>query len=271
MKTQKTKYSLNKEIFQKASITYYNSSIFFSKKNREDIFTLYAFVRTADDLVDKENNKKKFLEFKKEYLQKNTKNPIIKNFIQLETKKKFDPKWTKAFLKAMQSDFTKKKYLTYKELEQYMYGSAEVIGLMIAKILGLKKESYEYAKLQGKAMQLINFVRDIKEDTKLKRQYIPQEWLEQFKIKSLKNPDPEKFSELINYAINKYLEIQQEAQKGYKYIKRKDLIPIKTAAQMYNYTAKKIQTNPLIVLNKKIKPTKLKVILTILRNTIWTN
>lgn len=258
-----------KKIFKNASKTYYNSSIFFSKNVRKDIETLYAFVRIADDIVDKQNDLKEFLEFKKQ-LKKPT-NQIVINFLELSKQKNFDPKWTDAFLSAMQSDFTKKTYATYEQLQNYMYGSAMVIGLMICKIIGIDEKAFEFAKKQGEAMQLINFIRDINEDTKLKRQYIPTTWLKKFKLKSLENPNKENFKKLIKYAINHYLELQLEAEKGYKYIPKKELVAIKTAAQMYKWTAMKIYENPNTVFEKKVKPTKTKVILTALRNKLWIN
>jgi 15-cis-phytoene synthase len=258
-----------KTIFKNASKTYYNSSIFFSKKIRKDIETLYAFVRIADDIVDKKKDIKEFLEFKKQI--KKPKDQVVINFLELAKQKNFDPKWTDAFLSAMQSDFTKKTYSNYEELEKYMYGSAMVIGLMICKIIGIEEKAYGFAKKQGEAMQLINFIRDIEEDTKLNRQYIPTTWLKKFNIKSLQNPNKENFEKLIKYAINHYLELQLEAEKGYKYIPKKELTAIKTAADMYNWTALQIYENPMIVLEKKIKPTKTKVIITALRNKLWIN
>src|SRR5690606_33965464 len=143
-------------LFKNASKTYYNSSLFFSKNIRDDINTLYAFVRIADDIVDKENDFKKFLDFKKEL--KKPKQEHIKNFLTLANKKKFEKKWIDSFLSAMQADFTKKKYATYEELQKYMYGSAEVIGLMICQIIGITTSAHYYAKKQGEAMQLINFI-----------------------------------------------------------------------------------------------------------------
>jgi 15-cis-phytoene synthase len=262
------------QLFKKSSKTYYYSAIFFPRSIRKDIFTLYAFVRTADNLVDEQQDIEAFLAFKENY-HKEIGNKIITDFIELKKRKKFPELWITAFLEAMEQDFQKKEYETYKELQQYMHGSAEVIGLMMAKIIGLSEKSYIYAMKQGEAMQLINFIRDIKEDNQLGRRYIPKEYLNRFGLESLKEEEVkqkrEQYKQLTQFIINKYFSIQKQAEKGYTFIPRKNLIPIKTAAQMYNWTARQIQQKPSIVYIRKVKPTKLRVIKTILRNAIWKN
>lgn len=282
---------LNK-IFRNGSTTYFNSSLFFPKKIRTEITKIYAFVRTADDFVDKiPQDKTGFLQFKKEALffinknineiKKSSKtqkiNPIIYHFIETANTHNFDSNWTKDFLWSMEQDIKKSKYNTYKELEKYIYGSAEVIGLYIAKLLKLEHKSYKYAMLQGKSMQLINFIRDIKEDIDLNRQYIPTEDLQKFKLNNLSYSKDDKVNdqnkkeslkELIRFELNRFYKIQKQAEQGYKYIPYKYKIAIATAADMYKYTAKIIEKNPLIIFEKKVKPNKFFVIFTACKNII---
>lgn len=81
----------------------------------------------------------------------------------------------------MNADLTKKHYTTYRELQEYMHGSAEVIGLMMGKIIGMDEQGVKAAKKLGEAMQYTNFLRDIKEDYCVhKRLYIPSERLQPF-------------------------------------------------------------------------------------------
>lgn len=254
----------SQKIFKNASSTYYYASLLFPKDVRDDVFTLYAFVRTADDLVDSIPQKnKEFHEFRRQvnraFAGKKVDNRIIANFFSLHKKKNFKREWTESFLDAMESDLKTPTYETFKALEKYMYGSAEVIGLYMAAIMDLPQESYETARLQGKAMQLINFIRDVSEDTEMGRQYIPTEDLKKFNLNSLEiktEQQKQQFSKLIRFEIDRYRRIQREARDGYSYIRKTNRIPIQTAASLYAWTAERIYENPLVVFEKKVKPSK---------------
>jgi phytoene synthase len=263
------KKTLN-SIFQRGSTTYYYSSLFFPKDLREKIFSLYAFVRVADDFVDSVPQQTKafqiFVHQTKHALSgKTSGNGIVDQFAKLVFQEHIPHEWIFAFLDAMRKDLTVKTYNTFSDLEKYMYGSANVIGLMLAKIMKLSPESFTTAELQGEAMQFVNFIRDIKEDISLGRTYIPQEDLQQFHLQSfdMKSPGDQEFqsnfSKLIRFELERFYTIQRKAEEGYAFIPKKYLLPIKTAAAMYIWTAEKIYENPMIVFEKKIKPSKWRV------------
>lgn len=244
------------KIFKKGSTTYYYTSLFFPADVREDIMNLYAFVRTMDDYVDQKKPQKQQLstmwKLTKDAWNKKAKvsNGIVSDFVKTAKKHNFDWLWIEAFYHTMLSDVTVKKYKTYRDLEKYMYGSAEVIGLMMAKILGLPSQATKAAQLQGKAMQLINFVRDVEEDKQLGRTYIPQDEIEKG----------------LSFQIDRYRDIQRQAQQGYAFIPKKYLIPIKTAAEMYSWTADRIERDPNIVTKTKVKPGRLLIFAFIIKN-----
>lgn len=259
-------------IFKKGSKTYYFSSIFFPPNTRDKVTNLYAYVRTIDDFVDTvPADIHSFFQYKEQTVKGITNNEIIAAFLKLAKDNNFQRDWYMSFLHSMELDIHKTTYESYKELEEYIYGSANVIGYMMAAIMDLPKGSFEYAGLQGKAMQLINFIRDIKEDIDLGRTYIPQEDLRKFKLQTIQptnEQENEKFISLIRYEIERYFSIQKDAEKGYKYIPKKYLIPIQTAAQMYYWTAKEIYKNPLIVFEKKLKPSKLRIFAAIIKHSL---
>lgn len=263
------------EIFRKGSTTYYYSSILFPKDIKDDVFTLYAFVRTADDYVDAiPQMKKSFLKFKEETKKafdgKSVNNPIISEFKEVCDKRGIPYSWVESFLAAMESDLKKSVYNSFSELEQYMYGSAEVIGLFMAQIMNLPKKSHKYAQLQGKAMQVINFIRDIEEDIALKRQYLPTKDLKNIGIKTIDElkKDKQKLKDFVMFQLERYHDIQNQAYQGYSYIPRKYRIMIKTAADLYNWTAQEIKKDPTIIFRKKVKPSKPRIILTLFKNFI---
>ncbi len=264
-----------KTIFKKGSRTYYNTSIFFPKEVRRDVFVLYAFVRTADDLVDSVPQKKReFFEFKKntsDALQgKKINDHVIDDFVELCKRKKFRKTWIDAFLKAMEQDLKEIRFKELKQTEQYIYGSAEVIGLFMAKIMNLERKSYKSAMMLGKAMQYINFIRDIKEDAERGRTYLPLREANKHGLKNLDlktvEENTDAFKEFIKAQIQRFYEYDEEARKGFKHIPKRFLTPIKTAQDMYLWTAQRIEKNPLIVLRKKVKPSKRKIISAILKN-----
>lgn len=266
-----------KRIAQKGSKTYFNSTLFFPKKIREEVFTLYSFVRVADNFVDKiPQDKNGFLKFQKDfntaYISNASQNVVLQEFVLLMKRRKFKKEWVDAFLSAMRSDLNHKKCKTLSDTLLYMYGSAEVVGLMMAQLLNLSPKSHPYAKYLGRSMQYINFLRDIEEDNGLKRQYIPQEFLKKNGLLSLNKKvvaqNQENFIKLMHTEIKRYLKWQKEAEKGYKYIPYRYLIPIKTASDMYNWTAHQMYNDPLRVYEQKIKPSKLRIYFTIFKNSI---
>lgn len=265
------------DIFRNGSKTYYYSSLFFPSNVKKDVFTLYSFVRVADDFVDSTPQQKKaFLEFRKQfekgYAKKKSGNFIIDEFIKLMKKHSFEKKWVDAFLDAMEKDLTKKSYETLKEVEVYMYGSAEVIGLMMAKILHLPKESYPGARLLGKAMQYANFIRDIQEDLDLKRQYLPVELMKAHDLTSLSHNEvivqKQAFIDFMQDQIFQYRTWQKEAEASFHYIPYRYRIPIQTASEMYKWTMDTIFQDPFIVYEKKVKPSIFHIIQTIIKNSV---
>lgn len=274
------------KIFKKSSTTYYFSSRFFPRRVRYDVYRLYSFVRTADNYVDEEPRQpKKLLALEKAYL-KAVNDPAfdatahkwddidaraVKNIVRLLHKYKFDPDWVKAFFDSMKADIDTKTYKTLDRSLAYVYGSAEVVGLMMAKVLKLPEEAYEAAKLQGRAMQWINFIRDIKGDGELGRCYFPQSELKEYGLKDLSHEtakaNPEKFKRFVQAQIDRYRSWQREANLGLSYIPERLQVPIKTAIDMYAWTARKIEKNPFIVFETKVKPRKRQVLRQVLKNT----
>lgn len=275
----------NSGLFKSSSTTYYYSSLFFSKKIFSQVNDLYVFVRKADNFVDlfpqaekKLNNlfKNTLYLFKNKISNQKKYDSYIINFVKLAKRKKFKVEWINAFFNSMKTDLQKNQqwiiYKTEREIDRYIYGSAQTIGLMMAKILDLDSKSFVYARMLGSAMQQINFIRDIKEDCILKRQYFPQSVLRKFNLKNLCQinlhdiEQTKNFFEFVRYEIEIYREKQNFAEKGYSYIPYRHLIPIKTASDLYKWTADKIYKNPLLIFKEKVKPSKLVIIMNLLKN-----
>ena len=147
----------------------------FKPEYRDPIFAIYSYVRVADEIVDtfhdfdKKELLKKFEADTWEAIEKGiSTNPILQAFQEIVNKYNIDLKLIKAFLKSMEMDLSNSSY-ERGVYDDYIYGSAEVVGLMCLKVfVNGNKEKYdelEYsARMLGAAFQKVNFLRDIESD-----------------------------------------------------------------------------------------------------------
>lgn len=147
----------------------------FASELRAPIYSIYGFVRFADEIVDTfhDKDKKTLLEeFRQDTFKaldrKVSFNPVLHTFQEVVHKYKIDYRHIEAFLKSMEMDLYDIEY-DEASLKEYIYGSAEVIGLMCLKVFCNGDETQynslePYAKSLGSAFQKINFLRDIKSD-----------------------------------------------------------------------------------------------------------
>jgi len=153
---------------------------------RQDIYNIYGFVRFADEIVDSfhdYNKEKLFADFETDLYKaidsKISLNPILNSFQETVHKYAIQPELYSAFMDSMRLDLHKSEYLSMEEYKQYIYGSADVVGLMCLKVfVNGDKERYEELKESamslGSAFQKVNFLRDLKADyDDLSRSYFP--------------------------------------------------------------------------------------------------
>ena len=262
-------------IFRRGSRTYFYSSLFFSADVRRDVFALYGFVRTADDFVDQvPQDGAGFEAFVARYQAalagRAAGDLVIDGFVELAARKGFDPAWTEAFLAAMRRDLRQREYGTIEEVADYMYGSAEVIGLYMARILGLPEAAHAAARRLGRAMQYANFLRDVGYDQGLGRTYLPRTALDQHGLATLTPAEirahPDRFAALMRAEIGRYRHWQAQAELGYAYLPPRWRVPIQTAADMYSWTMDQVERRPLVVLERQVKPSLARLLLRLVRN-----
>lgn len=159
--------------------------LFLDKEIRNHIYSIYGFVRFADEIVDTfEGYDQEYLlsNFEKDLqnsiINKISLNPILNSFQKTYNQFNLSPDLTDKFMASMAMDLNKKDY-TQSSYEDYILGSAEVVGLMCLKVfLNGNNDKYEelkpYAMRLGAAFQKINFLRDLKADYEdLGRSYFP--------------------------------------------------------------------------------------------------
>ena len=200
---------------------------------RNHIYNIYGFVRFADEIVDSfhEFPKKELLDRFEEDLfysinKKISLNPILNSFQKTVNTFKIEHKLINAFLKSMKWDLNKNTYKTVNEYKEYIYGSADVVGLMCLKVFVKgKKRDYEMLKPAamslGSAFQKVNFLRDMKNDFhNLERVSFPNVDFTQFDEKTkldIINEIENDFSIAINGIFKLPIEARFGVYTAYKY------------------------------------------------------
>lgn len=153
---------------------------------RQDIYNIYGFVRFADEIVDSFHDYDKealFSQFENDLslavTQKISLNPILNSFQHTVNKYNIPMEMVDSFMKSMRLDLSKSVYTSVEEYNEYIYGSADVVGLMCLKVFvngdDAKFEELKHSAMRlGSAFQKVNFLRDLKADFEdLSRTYFP--------------------------------------------------------------------------------------------------
>ena len=173
---------MNSNLIEKHAKSFYWASFFLSKEIFRKCSFLYNFCRTLDDIVDDDDKlevkKQNFLKFKKDFINKNLNNPIIKEMRSIMESENISQNIVIDLFDGVETDLEEKVYIkSKKDLLIYSYRVAGTVGLMMSKILKVKnKAALKGAIDLGIAMQLTNIARDVNEDKKRERKYIEQDF-----------------------------------------------------------------------------------------------
>jgi len=212
--------------------TFYFASRLLPKDKRIASYSIYAICRLSDESVDSLSPEPKINNL--ERIQKNIalafsneilKDPLLLAFRQTINKYQIPKEYFDELIQGMYMDLNKARYSNFEELYLYCYRVAGVIGLIMLEIFGYDNESAKiYATDLGIAMQLTNILRDINEDLKRNRIYLPQDELTKYSIteKMLKNQElNSNFKSLIQFQIQRTRGYYSKSQSGIKLIKNK--------------------------------------------------
>lgn len=182
---QQVSFSCSKVITERYSTSFSLGIKAFDKRFRDPIYAIYGFVRLADEVVDT------FHEYQKEILIDEfyqdtyraiangiSLNPVLNSFQEVVNRYNIEPELIDAFIESMKMDLSNQRY-SQSKYKAYIYGSAEVVGLMCLAVFcetdtGLYKELKSGAMRLGSAFQKVNFLRDMKADFEERgRTYFP--------------------------------------------------------------------------------------------------
>lgn len=223
---------------------------------RQDIYNIYGFVRFADEIVDTfhDYDKSKLFEMFEKDLEsaldkKISLNPVLNSFQHTVHKYNIPQTMIAAFMKSMKLDLYKSEYKSYDEYNEYIYGSADVVGLMCLKVFvngdDTKFNELEHSAMRlGSAFQKVNFLRDLKADYEdLNRTYFP-------------NTDLSRLDEQSKQTIIK--EIEADFEAGFQGILKLPLeakFGVYTAFVYYKKLLSKLKKTPSL----EIKNTRIRV------------
>jgi phytoene/squalene synthetase len=212
---------------------------------RDAIYSIYGFVRFADEIVDSFHGFDKetlINDFENEYYKSQkfgiSLNPILNSFQHTVTKYNISDDLIQSFLKSMKMDLIKSDYHSKQEYDEYIYGSADVVGLMCLKVF-VNGSDEKYNELKDEAMRLgsafqkVNFLRDLKDDNLvLNRNYFPGVDLNSF---------DEASKEMIIKEIEEDFRI---ALEGIKKLPLEAKFGVYTAYVYYKKLLKKLENTP---------------------------
>lgn len=169
--------------------TYYLATLLLPPAKRPHVWALYGFARYADEFVDSftDPDPAALLTWGTAFLDAlgtgEPEDPVGRAMAHTMRRWDIPRAHVEAFLESMAMDITVTGYATYADLERYMYGSAAVIGLQMLPVLEpLTPAAAPRARVLGEAFQLSNFIRDVGEDLRRGRVYLPQEDLDAFGV-----------------------------------------------------------------------------------------
>ncbi len=189
------------ESIKKGSHSFYSASKLLPKNIRDPAVVLYAFCRLADDTVDKKNAPENSVDLLRDrlsaaYAGKPRNESVDRAFATLISSSEMPRELPEALLEGMEWDIVNLQYETLSDLHSYSARVASAVGVMMCVLMNARdKDVLARACDLGAAMQLTNITRDIGEDARNGRLYIPLRWMAEEKLdvnKFLTNPEPSK-------------------------------------------------------------------------------
>ena len=249
-------YEKCRAITKRYGTSFYFATQFFPRELRDGIYAVYAFARIPDEIVDDPNNRDrddavaKLEAWRSSWLRAmdrgESDDDVMNAIVHAFRKYKIPVEDGEAFLRSMFMDEDKTEYRTYAELEDYMYGSAGVIGLMVTRVVGYSSEAaFPYAIKLGYAFQLTNFLRDIREDCdELGRVYMPQDELARFGLSTAdicRHVRDDRFVRFMKYQIQRARDVYREALPGIRLLNWQGRLAVRISYVLYKAILNEIE------------------------------
>lgn len=225
--------------------------LFLGKKRRAAMAAYYAFCRLMDDIADEPDviEPQKELDFWREEIKH-----VFENKAETELGRELQnitaqfgvkPDRFLLLIEGMEADLGGRSYKTFEELEWYLWRVAGVVGLATLDILGVKgPKADELAKDLGFAVQLTNIVRDVHEDAKTGRVYLPEDLLNEYGLTRkdvLQNAKPDALAQALAHVAARSKEYYGRAGKVMKELPARKMLPCRVMGRVYRANLAKIE------------------------------
>jgi phytoene synthase len=220
---------------------------------------LYAFCRLTDDIVDESsgNAVADLAAWRARALapQAASDDVLLHAWHDVRDRHRIPLAYVRHLLDGIGLDLVQSRYETFDELARYCYGVASTVGLMAMHIIGFKDRSaLPYAVKLGVALQLTNILRDVGEDFRQGRIYLPQEDLSRFGYREndlARAVIDERFRSLMDFEIGRTRQLYAEAWDGIRLLSPDGRLAIAAAADLYRAILAKIEQNGYDVFNQR--------------------
>lgn len=249
--------------------SFYYSFLFLTPDRRRAITALYAFCREVDDTVDECTDvmiaRTKLVWWRKEVgamMAGEATHPVTKALQPHMAVYALDSEHLLAIIDGMEMDLDQNRYLDFIGLQKYCWHVASVVGILSAKIFGASSpQTLEYAEKLGLAFQLTNIIRDVGEDARKGRIYLPVNELQQFNVTAadiLNARHSENFEKLMQFQAARAQKLYDEAFALLPKEDRRAQRPGLIMAAIYRAVLNEVERDGFHVLNQRISLTPIR-------------
>jgi phytoene synthase len=238
------------------------SSLFLGPEKRRAVWAVYAFCRTADDIVDRLAPAAQRLAEVDAWESQLVaafagvaSDPIFVALADAAVRFAIPIGPALDLLRGARMDITVRRYATYAHLHDYCYLVASTVGLLVSPILGtLTDDALAYGVTLGRAMQMTNILRDVGEDARLDRIYLPGEDLQRFgysEASLLEGTVDDAFVAMMTFQIERVRKLYAEAEPGIAMLRPESRYTVRLALALYRRILAAIENNRYDVFSKR--------------------
>lgn len=264
-------YDQCRVITRKHARTFYMATRFLPNEKQRGIFAIYALCRYMDDLVDEAEDllKKKQIQlgdvreemdrFREKlllyYTGKEREDPVLFAFTDVLRRWQIPINLPLELMEGVLMDLERTRYKTFDQLYEYSYKVASTVGLMTSNVFGYRDDqALQHAVDLGIAMQLTNILRDIGEDLRKDRIYLPLDEMELFGITEQQLFDGEidqSFIQFMRFQFARARRYYESADRGITYLSADSRLPVCLARENYSSILTKIEENDYRVFDRR--------------------
>jgi phytoene synthase len=243
-------YAFCEQVIRQHSKSFFFSTQFLPADKRRSVRALYAFCRTTDDIVDNSHGDpaRSLAEWVHQVRAPNPvpHDPVLVAWHDTRIQHQLQAELVDELLAGVAMDLTINRYATFADLWLYCYRVASVVGLLSMGITGASAGAVPYAIKLGVALQLTNILRDVGEDARRGRVYLPQEDLARFGLTAddiLQQTYDERFQAMMQFQVERAHRLYDESWAGIALLEPDSRLGVAAAARIYQGILDSLVTN----------------------------